>query len=130
MRLSAKMKKPMGKKQRIRHTPAQKIVYNHLLWYTQNKINWVGDGNLKEAALDGSYAVFSIRGDPYKLYAEHWDNENIFDTLIMTETMENARAVVKWNYDTHARVVDLKWMQVMLEMKRMWRPMSCLPDEL
>lgn len=122
----------MGKQKKIKLDKEQKIIFKHLKWYINNRINWMGpkdDRYLKEACLDGSVAVFSISGDPYKNYAKYWTFD-CFDSLLMTDSSESAAAIMKWNRDTHSLAVDLRWFMYLGEIKRYYAPHFEFPENL
>jgi hypothetical protein len=111
----------MAKKKRIRLNQEQKLILKHLEWFIKNKIIWVGEQDLKDTVLDGHWAVFSIRGDPYKTYAEHWTFD-CFDTLLMADSKRDAEIIVKWNMPTHALIVNIRWFNEAKEIRNAWKP--------
>lgn len=118
----------MGKKNRIRLSKQERQLYNKLQWFVKNKINWVGTQDLKEIVLDGTqYVVFSMTGDPYKTYAEHWDFD-CFDTITGAKDLYEAKAIMFWNSFTHAIAVQLFSFSVAMEMRRRYDMKMSLPD--
>ena len=111
------------RKKKIKLNAEQKKILKHLEHYTKHFINWAGEQDLREAASDGHIAVFSRRGDcPY--------SDDYFDFVIMTDDVEGAYAILKWNTPTHGLIVDLKWFDVLKEVKNSWKPGNSLPDNL
>ena len=119
----------MSKKKRIRLNKEQKSILKNLEWFVANRINWVGEQDLKEAVLDGHWAVFSIREDPYKTYAKYWTFD-CFDCLLMTDSQKGADAIVKWNSPTHALMVNMRYFNETREVRNSWMPRFCFPDNL
>jgi hypothetical protein len=99
----------VGKKNKRKLTPDQRQWLENLEEYLEKKVRWQGDQDLREV-IEGRYVVLSDRGPP------------IFNCAIGTDDLENAEAIVKYNCDTHARIVDLDTLQVVKDVKRHWSP--------
>jgi hypothetical protein len=97
----------MVKKKKIKLTKEQKVWHKNLVWYLENKLNWVGDQNLKEAVQDGKYAIISESQEPL-----WWD---CFDGITCTDSMESVRCILKWTPCISARVVELDHLDIMVE---------------
>lgn len=119
----------MAKKKRVRLSKNQKTTLKHLKWFVENKIIWVGEQDFKDAVLDGHWAVFSIRENPYETYAKYWTFD-CFDSLLITDSKSNAEAIVRWNAPTHALIVDLKYFDEISETRRAWKPNFNFPEDL
>ena len=122
----------MGKQKKIKLNKEQKEILKNLKWYIKNKIIWMGpkdDRYLKEICLDGHVAVFSISGDPYKNYAKYWTFD-CFDSLLMTDSVDGAKAITKWNRDTHTLIIDLRLFMYLGEIKRYYKPRFEFPEGL
>lgn len=100
----------MGKK--IRLNKVQKLRHENLVWYLKNKCLFVGTQNLKEAVLDGKYAVLSVRG-------EH--SENVFECVICCDK-EDIDSQVKYNCSTRTRVLNLDSLMEVMEVTKSWAP--------
>jgi hypothetical protein len=70
---------------------------------------WHGDQDLREVMLDGSIVVLGVRAP-------------IFNTAVACDSVDNARAVCKYNPDAHTRVLDLDTGKVLWEEEKGWVP--------
>ncbi len=102
-------------------TDTQKKTLANLEWFIKNEIVWDGNKDLRDAVLDGHIAVFSIRGDERVLYRVA-PSRNYFDTLVMTDTKENAKLIMKYNLTTKSIMVDMLRLYTMEEMCRSFVP--------
>lgn len=102
----------MSKK--IRLTTEQKAWHENLDWYLKNKVRFMGKQNLKEAVLDGNFAVLSINGE--------CKVDDLFENVVCCESMDAAWAIVRYNPSSNCRVVNLNSLMVRLEVKRPWVP--------
>ena len=79
--------------------------------------------------MDGHIAVFTIRDNPYKTYAEYWAFD-CFDTVVMADSVNVAKAILKHNTPTYGLAVDLKLFRIISEVRNSWGPEFCFPDNL
>lgn len=125
----------MGKGLKL--TNEEKEVFENIKWFIKNKIEWLGP--VKDRELDpmlkdliksnGTYAVFSINDpdvyDEAKNLIHMTDrnrDENRFDSLIVVESVDEAKNLIKWNPSTHTLVIDAKWMDFVYEVREPYGP--------
>jgi len=89
-------------KKKIKLTQEQKVWHENLEWYLKNKVVWSGDQNLKEAVLDGKYAV---------LYGE----ELCYNAIVCVNTKEDVELQLKWNPFIVAHVIELDHLDLVKE---------------
>ncbi|MHA2280176.1 MAG: hypothetical protein ACXAC5_04800 [Promethearchaeota archaeon] len=97
----------MGKKKKIKLTKEQKVWLENLQWYLKNKVNWVGDQDLRDCVIDGKYAILSVSHEPM-----WWD---CFDGIMCTDSMDSVKCIIEWSPCCEVRVVELEHLDIMLE---------------
>lgn len=102
----------MGKK-RSKLTEEQKRWHKHLEWYLKTKCLWLGENSLKEAVLDGRYAVLSVHDKK---------PGDCFTNVTCVETLEEAGLQIRWNPYTYLQVVDLEYISVKMTLRKPYEP--------
>lgn len=76
----------------------------------QNSGQYIGDQDLKEVVLDGGkYAVLSMRNP-------------VFESIVCADDEDSAREVMRRNYSSFARIVNLTTGEIIVEQDRPWLP--------
>lgn len=77
---------------------------------------YTGDQNMKDIVKDGRYAVLSVRNP-------------VFDNITCANNEEQARAIVRYNYNSFARIIDLDNGEVVSECVKHWIPVLSIDKE-
>lgn len=117
------------RKKKVKLNAEQKKILAQLELFVSTRIKWVGEQDLKETVLDdGWFAVFSIRGDPEKIKAKYGTTE-CYDSLMLVDTKDGAKAILDWNQSTHALAINLQWFSLIEERRKPYSPMESIKYE-